>query len=431
MKKQSANRALRKVEGLGSTERAWTMGDNGAVWKVVSSLDFERVVIRKTIDTRSDIVREVDQGEELTQKGWAELFADGQAKGLVRMPVLPDGWVTVDASKVGGPTYLEMIKEPPEQQPKRAVKEKEREKAEKQKAEQADIINDLLTRMWQVIFKSGTEKGDIIVRKTPNLHSEEVLYLCCGDLVEENGTVHTPAEGVPRMPIRTKTGHEGWVTLDATAKGGPQFFTKCQSVEKVKAWYEERQQLSSDKKGENWKKQPVAKESRDWWKTGGDWKDTKGDWSSGWRWNQEREKERGTGKGEPRRKAKDDDEGEEENTDRREKGDKQKKKLRGVVDWNKTRHWTVVATLPIAVVPDLDAPLPPGKTHELAVGYLKHPGLVVEQTGHSKKLKHHMLMPIKCENPLLEGWVTRREIGGDAFFEEIKENHLPTEDNDT
>eukprot|EP00397_Hematodinium_sp_SG-2012_P005055 GEMP01005072.1.p1 GENE.GEMP01005072.1~~GEMP01005072.1.p1 ORF type:complete len:564 (+),score=175.35 GEMP01005072.1:192-1883(+) len=472
LKKQNMwNRPLRTVEGLGTTERAW-MGDNGAVWKVLTSKEFESVVVRKNIDMRSDIVREAKQGEELTQKGWAELFVDGQAKGLVRMPVLPDGWVTVDAQKVGGPTYLEMVKEAPEQPPKRTPKEKERDRIERQRTEQVkvdeDAVKDLQTRMWEVIFQSGAEKGDIIVRAQPNLMSEEVHYLFCGDLVEQNGEIKTPPEGVPRMPIRTQSGHEGWVTLDASAKGGPQFFDKCKDVEKARKWYEDRLRILAEKAwkpreakekendggGWGWKDGTDAwQDNKNEWRERSDWKDRsdswkdndpwkQGDWYSQKWWGQQNDwnYDNGGGKGGDvdarRRKARDDsaddkneDQRNEERRERREKGDrKERKHQRNTPEWNKTRIWKVISSEPIAVVPDSDVALPPGKRHEQAIGYLETSGTVVEQTGHSKKLKHYMVMPMTCYDPPLVGWVTRRQIGGDAFFQEVQDVKDDVED---
>merc|ERR1712098_49899 len=92
-----------------------------------------------------------------------------------------------------------------------------------------DISTNLqsLKPTWEVIFQSGAAKGDVIVRGSPSLTSEEVALLTKGDLVEENGEMIRPKEdSVPRLPIKTVDCIEGWITTDASMYGGPVFFER-------------------------------------------------------------------------------------------------------------------------------------------------------------------------------------------------------------
>lgn len=97
--------------------------------------------------------------------------------------------------------------------------------------------------------------------------------------------------------------------------------------------------------------------------------------------------------------------------------------------WSKNRNWKVVnltdAKLAVVNRPDPFAPksdrLPP---EDLVVRWLEN-GDEVEQTGHSKKTRGFMVMPVRIKNePTLEGWVVRRVADKDrdrkeAWFEEI------------
>eukprot|EP00392_Amoebophrya_sp_AT5.2_P003211 g3216.t1 len=80
--------------------------------------------------------------------------------------------------------------------------------------------------IWEVVWRSGTDRGDIIVRESVDLQSREIEYLFFGEAVEQIGGLQQKIPGVPRMPVRTKRGNVGFVTLDATAKGGPKFFAQ-------------------------------------------------------------------------------------------------------------------------------------------------------------------------------------------------------------
>lgn len=87
--------------------------------------------------------------------------------------------------------------------------------------------------LWRVVFASGSDKGDIVVRESISLDSEEVAVLFKGNVAEQDGPQENVEECIVRMPIAFKdrdpsgpsqTRRTGWVTVDATALGGPKFF---------------------------------------------------------------------------------------------------------------------------------------------------------------------------------------------------------------
>mmetsp|Transcript_59451 Transcript_59451/g.72769 ORF Transcript_59451/g.72769 Transcript_59451/m.72769 type:complete len:438 (+) Transcript_59451:48-1361(+) len=163
--------------------------------------DRGEVIVREQFLLTSEEIRRIPYGQYVQQAGPLEVFVSGPAEGLQRMPVQPRGWATVDATTVGGPLYLEKVKAP----------------------------------KWQVIFSSGSTKGDIVVRKGVSLDSDEVAVLTCGTVVEQAAPLESTEDGIVRMPIlfegRQPSGPSnppkqkmGWVTCDATSQGGPKFF---------------------------------------------------------------------------------------------------------------------------------------------------------------------------------------------------------------
>lgn len=294
----------------------------GQWWKVLTEAN---VIVKEQFSLTSVEVFNVPQGHYVQQAGPGEVFVNGQASGLQRMPVQPRGWATVDASSVGGPKYLEAVSAP----------------------------------YWRVDFKSGSPKGDIVVRSEKSLDSEEVAVLFFDARVEQAGPQEALEDGIVRMPIsfpdsankhKTKT---GWVTCDATSQGGPKFFEP-------------------------------------WQASGADGDDV------------------GAAAG----------------------------------NWDKNRMWKVVnlesgdsRSLPVVKRVEPYAP-GTGRTppEDIVVRWLQN-GDVLEQIGHSKKMRGFMVMPVKFVSPdskdegaaAEEGWVTRRLVDktrdheGGSWLEEIRE----------
>lgn len=182
-------------------------------WWRVHSLLGEEVVVREGLSIASAELRRLSPGEALQQAGNARCFLSGRAKGCIRLPVKPRGWVTADATRAGGPRYL---------------------------------VSAIAPR-WRVIYSNPKGEGDAIVRGQPALDSEEVSVLYCGDIVEQAGPSEIRGQGIIRMPVTTaiskrsegdgdsprgnhaanassKTQILGWVTIDASSAGGPVFF---------------------------------------------------------------------------------------------------------------------------------------------------------------------------------------------------------------
>lgn len=498
-KKKKSGKVLRNIEGLGATARSTQCGDIGAVWQVKNG-DFDSVWVRSDIDMRSTILREIKQGTEVTQKGWAEVFVDGDAKGLVRMPIKPDGWVTVDATELGGPIYLELIEEGPIfDSPKtskkgdgKGQKGKGKERMQESPSETpslsprsdaevgaarvggSTVVSPPSGKMWEVIFKSGAAKADIIVRELADIASQEVCFLFQGDVVEQNGDVFMSPEKVPRLPIKTALGNTGWVTLDASARGGPAFLAPATNEAKIAKFCEERLQVtgrppsspplsptSSTVKVKG-KQQDKNKGNKDVGKSG---KESTKDVGKG---GKESARDAGKGNKEASKGGKDSGKVESSHTvekrssgiyvtttvtnyplsdeehspmpspatDRRSKASKKTDKTtsRGGsilpndqvpprdgpsrVERNKTREyaktklWKIVVDDPIPVMVDS------GVTD--AIAFLKGKGTIVAQAGHTKKQRGHLLMPITCDDPPITGWVTRRQMGGKEYFQAVE-----------
>eukprot|EP00439_Symbiodinium_sp_Y106_P040313 s587_g4.t3 len=267
------------------------------------------------------------------QAGPLEVFVSGPASGLQRMPVQPRGWVTVDASAVGGPLYLEKVKLP----------------------------------RWQVVFNSGSQKGDIVVRKGVSLDSDEVAVLTCGTVVDQAAPLEETEDlaargfrdGIVRMnisfldtssrePSSSSRVRQGWVTCDATSQGGPRFFEPMDPHD------------TSQK--------PTKAENPD---QGGA---EDGAWDSNRTWR--------------------------------------------VMNLQDPKD-LVVVNKPEPFAPGSGKVVPP----EMLVRHLGN-GDVVYQVGHSKKVRGYMVMPIRIEQD--EGWVVRRLVDRNRdhgyqvpWFEEI------------
>merc|ERR1712012_65342 len=80
-------------------------GRPGQRWRVLQSPEFLDVIVRSTEDVSSRELRRHQPNEILVQRDvTVEL-----PTGLVRMPIMPDGWVTVHARHIGGPTFMEEV----------------------------------------------------------------------------------------------------------------------------------------------------------------------------------------------------------------------------------------------------------------------------------------------------------------------------------
>jgi len=295
----------------------------GTWWRNISP-DGMDVIIREQFLLSSPEVLRVQPGQYVLQAGPLEVFVSGPATGLQRMPAQPRGWATVDASSVGGPVYLEKVRSP----------------------------------HWKVVFSSGSSKGDIVVRHSVSLDSEEVAVLTCGTIVDQAGPLEMTKDGIVRMPIHFADGigrepasasqpprtRHGWVTCDASAQGGPKFFEPV-------AGAQDQQSLL-----------PAAQEEEEQVQVNSS-------------------------------------------------------------SWDQNRMWKVTnleAGQQLAVVRKVE-PYAPGSgripADDNLVKWLSN-GDVVEQTGHSKKLRGYMVMPIRMDSD--SGWVVRRMVDkSGAWFQEI------------
>lgn len=172
---------------------AWGKGHRGAWWRVRPALR-EEVVIRSGVSLASAETRRAAPGEAFQQKGKPRVVLEGRAQGCIRMPIQPDGWVTADASRAGGPQFLFRVHAP----------------------------------RWKVIYP-----GDVVVRALSDLHSEALASLSCGEIVEQAGPTVQQPDGIVRMPITTGGASRicGWVTMDATSAGGPVLFKLVPDVD--------------------------------------------------------------------------------------------------------------------------------------------------------------------------------------------------------
>mmetsp|Transcript_36793 Transcript_36793/g.84744 ORF Transcript_36793/g.84744 Transcript_36793/m.84744 type:complete len:340 (+) Transcript_36793:75-1094(+) len=189
-------------------------GAKGQWWQVLPQVE---VIIRDSLDLNSAVTCEVQPGHYVKQAGTIEVFVSGQANGLQRMPVFigpKTGWVTVDATAVGGPRYLRMVAKP----------------------------------RWVVIFQSEEGRGDIVVRRHASLDSDIVAMLVKGTELEQTGPQQM-VNGVLRLPIIFRSAASignartvdrngsstGWVTCDASSVGGPKFLCSVDTLAELDA----------------------------------------------------------------------------------------------------------------------------------------------------------------------------------------------------
>lgn len=343
--KKVTQRPGRSVPDMGETA-VMSGPQRGQWWRNIGA-DGLDVIVRADFSIFSKELLKVPPGHYLQQGGPIEVFVSGPATGLQRMPVQPRGWATVDATDVGGPKYLDRVKTP----------------------------------RWKVIFSSGSNRGDIVVREDASLESDEVAVLKFGAVVEQAGPQELLEEGIIRMPISVPGARQsshpsnsskttvGWVTCDASAQGGPKFFEPV-TIEET--------QLLPPPRAPSARYAPTPV---------------------------------------PARRPVDADE-----------------LGAGVADHH--RIWKAInlqasgdGVMPVVTVAQ---PFAPGKDRtppdDLVIRWLKD-GDVVEQAGHSKKVRGYMVMPVRYkavgsngEEEEIEGWVTRRSIDKtreDIWFDEI------------
>jgi len=320
----------RLIPDMGRTE-AMPNWQKGQWWRNVGAENLD-VVIREQFHLVSQEIGKIPPGHYVQEAGPVEVFVEGQACGLQRMPVQPRGWVTVDASEVGGPKYLEPVR----------------------------------SARWKVVFSSGSNKGDIVVRDAVSLESDEVAVLVTGTVVEQGGPQEVLKDGIIRMPINFSDGRNssgksrqgrGWVTCDASAQGGPTFFEPCpEDIDQAEATWAPNATQAENGPSTLGVEKPAA---------GG--------------------------------------------------------------SWDKNRIWRVVNLGPgdnLPVVTRAEG-FPPGGNgsrtppDDMVVRWLGD-GDQVEQVGHSKKTRGYMVMPIRflmgsetgapAEGEAVEGWVTRRLV---------------------
>lgn len=187
-------------------------------WRAHHALG-EDLVVREGLSMASAELRRVPPGGAVQQAGAARMLLGGRRRGVVRLPVLPRGWISADATRAGGPRYVVSASAP----------------------------------RWRVVYSSPNSRdGDAIVRADPALDSDEVAVLYCGDIVEQAGPSETRGNGIVRMPVTASISHRseadgdsprarnaeaapskvlGWVTVDASSAGGPVFFKPAPDAE--------------------------------------------------------------------------------------------------------------------------------------------------------------------------------------------------------
>lgn len=301
----------RVVPDMGKTE-ILPGSYKGMWWKNTTENKLD-VIVRELFSLKSAEIWRYPPGHYVQQSGPCEVFVTGAAQGLTRMPVLPRGWVTVDASTVGGPRYVKQVRRP----------------------------------LWVVVFRSGNEKGDIVVRKEVVLESDEVAVLMHGTTVEQVGPQVKLDDGIVRMeisfrsdPTKNYAATRGWVTVDAKSQGGPMFFQPVECDDDEDLVVEERT---------NGGRRSTADEA-------------------------------------------------------------------GTSSWEKNRMWKVVNPPGGVALVSQPEPFSPasGKQPpaEIFVRWLTE-GEIVEQVGHSKKMRGYMVMPVRSgddDDGDDVAWVTRRVV---------------------
>mmetsp|Transcript_109508 Transcript_109508/g.316587 ORF Transcript_109508/g.316587 Transcript_109508/m.316587 type:complete len:353 (-) Transcript_109508:52-1110(-) len=213
-------------------------------WRVHNQLG-EDLLVREGVSLRSAQIRRVAPGELVQQAGLARSLTQGNAKGCIRLPVRPSGWVTADATKAGGPKYLVRASVP----------------------------------RWRVVWsppenRNGKQETGVIVREEEDLATAEVTVLHRGDVVEQAGPCITLPEGIVRMPVTATiirradqengegdgaNGHHekrssasgktaGWVTVDASMVGGPIFFKPVSEADRSEKMQQHQQQQQQQRR---------------------------------------------------------------------------------------------------------------------------------------------------------------------------------------
>jgi len=80
----------------------------GARWTARESSDYPFVIIRETKDVQSAEIGRFEPGQSCIQAGEMTTLESG----VVRMPIKPEGWVSVHARLLNGPTFLDLAAEP-------------------------------------------------------------------------------------------------------------------------------------------------------------------------------------------------------------------------------------------------------------------------------------------------------------------------------
>lgn len=204
-------------EPVEQTEKAVWSGKKGSWWRIYAGLR-EDALVREGVSLASPELRRFKPSDMVQQAGPARALVTSRGN-VIRMPVMPSGWLTACAKPAGGPTYLVRASVP----------------------------------RWKVIYHSvDSSDGDVIVREEPALDSDEVNVLYHGDIVEQAGPPLKMLDDIWRMPICSSVRRRGsgagdsdgegeqnastakilgWVTIDASPKGGPVFFKPVKDPE--------------------------------------------------------------------------------------------------------------------------------------------------------------------------------------------------------
>ncbi|OLQ14387.1 hypothetical protein AK812_SmicGene1481 [Symbiodinium microadriaticum] len=81
---------------------AWGRSARGAWWRLRGNLK-EDLIVRSGVSLASAELHRWAPGEVFQQKGRPRVLTSGKGQGCIRMPIQPNGWVTADASRAGGP----------------------------------------------------------------------------------------------------------------------------------------------------------------------------------------------------------------------------------------------------------------------------------------------------------------------------------------
>lgn len=126
------------------------------MWRVrTDALEFKDAIVRAKVEMSSAETRRLLPGDTCVQRG-AMVRVD---PGVVRMPIEPDGWVTVHARIIGGPTFLELV---PEEQVAWI-------EADKKEAEDKARWEVLIKAKEDEIAKYKKEAEEVFIKNTEKL----------------------------------------------------------------------------------------------------------------------------------------------------------------------------------------------------------------------------------------------------------------------